>query len=448
MHGWSAEPLIWAVRGSRRIGTSCAGVGSENGSVGLLPPDRLYDYLDAVAASGRRRLWLDVRTPELLRTTNNRTQAKRQAGYLKAAQAQIQTQMRQQRRRAFRGDVSVELDIYAMGLPNPPTAAKSIKRYLDAMSKLVYRDDEQVAQLAVHRLADDHPRWRNHPAKRNADLRAASNRLPSALITVLPLRLYVADYDRAFRLHDAIARDCDYDYRDEGQELWSNDWNYGDDHRLDELRENRRDAELRRGAYAIMDDELAVRLSHHRERQIAEIETKLILHRRPEAEDRPGTQREWELDPAICEHLDMHFAAPVWMERYDMPGEFWLPLPPEVRGGVAWRDTVRQEMVKHRERWRMLPSAFDGELALDIAVLGGGGNARDVDNLAHDVLSAFEELYCLGHRGTVTGYRVYRCPAETSGVRVRAMAGNRIRQLADALAAAREYVTSVGPRDR
>jgi hypothetical protein len=34
-------------------------------------------------------------------------------------------------------------------------------------------------------------------------------------------------------------------------------------------------------------------------------------------------------------------------------------------------------------------------------------NARDIDNLTHEVLRAFEELYCLGRRGTVIAYRAY-----------------------------------------
>jgi hypothetical protein len=136
------------------------------------------------------------------------------------------------------------------------------------------------------------------------------------------------------------------------------------------------------------------------------------------------------------------------MERYDMPGEFWLPLPPEARGDAVWRETVQTEMRKHRERWQLLPPAFDAGLSLDIAILGAGTNARDVDNLAHDVLGAFEEVYCRGWRGTVIGYRAYRCPAEVPGVRVRAMVGERMRQLADALDAARLYVIARGPRER
>ncbi len=131
-----------------------------------------------------------------------------------------------------------------------------------------------------------------------------------------------------------------------------------------------------------------------------------------------------------------------------MPGEFWLPLPPEVAGDVAWTESLRTEMSKHRARWPLLPDAFNTDLSLDIAILGAGANARDIDNLAHDVLRAFEELYCRGHRGTVTGYRAYRSPSETPGVRVKVMTGARIQQLANALDASRAYIISKGPEAR
>lgn len=196
-----------------------------------MSPDPLYDYLDAIAASFRRRLLVFIDTPEMLRTTKNRTQARRQREHLDVARGQIREQMRKQRRRAFRGDVSVELSISALGISAPPAAPKSVKRYLDAMSGLVYRDDRQVAHLSVQRLAEDDPRWRESS-------RESRERSPSVMISVVPLRLYVADYDRAFRLHDEIEFDYDYDDRREGQELWANGWTMVDDAHLDRLREN------------------------------------------------------------------------------------------------------------------------------------------------------------------------------------------------------------------
>ena len=402
--------------------------------------DPLYDYLDAVAASFKRLLWLHIETPELLRTTRNRAQARRQERYLELARAQIREQMEKQRRRAFRGDVSVEIDISALGVAMPPSAPRSVKRYLDAMSGLVYADDRQAAHLAVQRLAKDDPRCRD------SDAVAQNDGEPRVGITVLPVRLYVADYDRAFRLHDSIERDYDYDDHDEGHELWAQDWRVDDDMRLDELREEQRDLEAKVGGYGLLDGDLAARLAGHTEREISQLQAKLMLHRRPQAEDRPGTREEWDWSAEVLRHISTTLEPPAWMPRYDMPGEFWISLPPEMRGGAAWRRTIRAEMEKHRARWRVLPAAFDSDLSLDIAILGAGTNARDIDNAAHDVLTAVEDLYCRGRRGTVTGYRVYRCPSETPGVRVRMMMGERIPQLARALETARRYVISRGPR--
>lgn len=217
------------------------------------------------------------------------------------------------------------------------------------MSGLVYRDDRQVAHLSVQRLAEDDPRWRESS-------RESRERSPSVMISVVPLRLYVADYDRAFRLHDEIGFDYDYDDRREGQELWADGWTMVDDAHLDRLREN--EAATRDGAHAFMDPELAAAFPRDLEHERSELHSKLILHHRPRPADRPGTRDEWEWGPEILEYVGPSFDPPVWMERHDMPGEFWLPLPPEVAGDVAWTESLRTEMSKHRARW---PLSAPGE---------------------------------------------------------------------------------------
>ena len=100
------------------------------------------------------------------------------------------------------------------------------------------------------------------------------------MISVVPLRLYVADYDRAFRLHDEI--EFDYDDRREGQELWADGWTMVDDAHLDRLREDEREAATRDGAYAFMDPELAAAFSRDLEHERSELYSKLILHVCPE----------------------------------------------------------------------------------------------------------------------------------------------------------------------
>ena len=106
---------------------------------------------------------------------------------------------------------------------------------------------------------------------------------------------------------------------------------------------------------------------------------------------------------------------------------------------------MRPCLEAHRARWPVLPAAFDEPLALDIAAFGVAGQHRDVDNIAHPILVAFEELFCADRRGTVTGYRTYRMTGDRSGVRVQLMPGGRLNELQAAIAGARAYVLSRGP---
>lgn len=127
----------------------------------------LADYLDAIAAWSRG-LRVRVMTAELLRQGGSRQGRARQQQMLREARQQLADQMRAQRRRRFRGDVSVELDIFASDEPEPPSAPKSVKRYLDALSGIVYADDRQVAHLSVIRFTGDHPILRRPHARRSS----------------------------------------------------------------------------------------------------------------------------------------------------------------------------------------------------------------------------------------------------------------------------------------
>ena len=76
----------------------------------------LADYLDAIAV-WNRGLRVRIKTAELLRQGGSRTGRARQREMLREARQQLANQMRVQRRRRFRGDVSVELDIFASDEP-------------------------------------------------------------------------------------------------------------------------------------------------------------------------------------------------------------------------------------------------------------------------------------------------------------------------------------------
>jgi Holliday junction resolvase RusA-like endonuclease len=398
------------------------------------------DYLDAIAV-WNRGLRMRIKTAELLRQGGSRQGRARQQEMLREARQQLTDQMRAQRRRRFRGDVSVELDIFASDEPEPPSAPKSVKRYLDALSGIVYADDRQVSHLSVIRFTGDHPIMRRRRARGSSRRASGGVRVH---LTVLPVRLYVADYQRFFRLgDDMVHRASSWDLDSDATAFFEDRWNATDDLRLDDLRDERREEEAGAGVSAWIDRELADRLREFRDREIAELEGRLLLDQRPKREDRPGTPKA-EMDDEMLARLGL--PKPHDLGPYELPAHFWLPLPPEASGGPAWEQTVRDEMAMHRSRWRLLPTAFDQPLALDISIQGAGANSRDIDNTAHAVLAAFEEVYCEERRGTVVRYRVYRRAGENPGVRVQVMTDERLRQLDAGVEAARAVVIRLGPR--
>jgi Holliday junction resolvase RusA-like endonuclease len=392
---------------------------------------QLADYLTA-NETWRRTLRLAVRTDVLLRQGGGRQLTRKQARYLEQARAQIAEQMRGQKRCAFRGEVSVELTIFASGVSSPPSAPKSVKRYLDALKGLAYRDDRQVAHLEVHRFANDGPVQRRHRELQRdrsvGDDTSETVETPWVAIDITPSRIYTADFDRAFRLRS----DCEDDH-----EYWNLDHDPLSEDHLRDLLDEREDDRRRRGIYALYDQEQLETARRVREMLIDRALSDEILHRRPTAWDRPGPAPFADLGD-IAPHPQ---GLDAW--RRNLPGEFWISGPEE----LDWAKRVHDQMTAHREQWPMLPSAFDQPLALDIAAHGDAGTHRDVDNLAHPILAAFESLYCAGCRGTVTAYRAYRLSTETSGIRVQVMPRDRLRQLRDAIDGAREHVLSRGPTE-
>lgn len=93
-------------------------------------PRRLY--LDAIDAE-RRSLELYLESDELLRQARNRTQKARMDAIRADLKTQVRTQMQQLRRRAFRGPVSVELDLHAVAIEKPSSSPPAVKAYLDLL---------------------------------------------------------------------------------------------------------------------------------------------------------------------------------------------------------------------------------------------------------------------------------------------------------------------------
>jgi Holliday junction resolvase RusA-like endonuclease len=403
----------------------------------------LNDYLDA-NATWRRTLRLQVETPELLRIGANRGQRQRQEKLLDEARGQLRAAMQKRRRRAFRGEVSVEMHIDVPGDGEAPSAPKSVKRYLDALTGIAYADDRQVGHLLVRRSAHDHAY-----ARRSADNQTHAthkpDRSPSVRMVITPLRLYVADYDRVFAGRGDLTRDRDVDH--EALAFFEDDdpHHFGHDE-LDDLRKERRDDARNEGLYSLYDPELATSMRRHRERRIGELESNLILRARPDRYDRPGPDLAAR-DNELFEVVGMPALDP-WT-RYELPGTMWLPpllLHSRQLGELRWSELARVQLEAHRARWQILPDAFDQPLALDIAIHGAQTTTHDIDNVAHTVLQAFEELYCADRRGTVVAYRVYRQVSNEVGVRVHLMTDRRLGQLDAAIDEARHAVLRDGPR--
>lgn len=375
--------------------------------------DGARDYLDAIA-SWRRRVLLQIETVELLRKPKGRSQARRQEHLLEDARSQLRTAMRASRRRAFRGEVSVELTIVAPDDVVAPSAPKSVKRYLDALNGIAYADDRQISHLLVRRFADDHPyRRRSSSASRSTSFARAR---PSVRVSVMPLRLYVADYDRAFTGCALTARRHDDELDDERA--------YEDGRELSRLYEEREQDAEGEGIYGFGNSQLVDRLRGLREAQIRQLEVNRLLRQQPDRYDRP--------DPAPDRHLGLRGPendVAMLLRRDGIPGTIWLPPLLTARReseGEPWARLARSQLTAHREEWGpILPDFFDQPIALDIAIFGADINTHDIDNVAHAVLQNFEKLYCQDRRGTVITYRVYRRNGEQSGIRVQLMTAER-----------------------
>lgn len=431
----------------------------------LLARQPRRDYLDAID-SKRRALTLLLDSDRLLRVADNNRQARTMDQIRGKLREQIRAQMIG--RRAFRGPVSVEVDLHATGAVQPPASPPSVKAYLDLLGKrgekgLVYPDDELVCHLRVRRHALDHPISRAHPE----DWRhMGAPRFPwgpptgvRVRIVVRPLRVYIADYDRLFRRRDQVFGDHEgqldwYEDEPEGGRFWARDWDdFRDSDRLDELRMEDFDDANDQGLYTpggLFDhspemSDVRAEDRRRRHREIKALRDRLLLDQSPGDLDRPGPVAEvdrfsWASIPELMAMKRHH---PV------MAGVFYLPLPPEIKGGPDWSQTVRDEMGNHRAK--VLARPLDTPLSLDISVRGAGPGRKDYDNLAHDLLPPFEEIFCAGRRGTVVSYRVYESEGNEPGVRVMVMTDQRLHDMEDAIAASRDWVLRHGPsllRDR
>lgn len=250
----------------------------------------LQDYFDALAY-WKRLLLLRIETDELLRRGTKRSHRNRQERLLEDARQQIRAEMRAHKRRRFRAAVAVDIALHALGHGRTPSSQHSVKRYLDAMSGLVYADDRQVAHLVVHRFADDWP-GRAHAIEtigRNP-LRPPSDKSARVDVFVSPARVFARDWERPFRLGAAFddtyahpASDFEKDWHRMTRERWTSE----DEDRLDELIEQARADDEGRDDLHHLPTYIADSIRQWHRKELSELLQRRMLDQLPDAQDHP-----------------------------------------------------------------------------------------------------------------------------------------------------------------
>jgi hypothetical protein len=304
----------------------------------------------------------------------------------------------------YEGDVSVELVVMAGDDQQPPQARDVVKAYLDLLGGLAYRDDRQIAHLSVHRSALDHPAMLAG-IKRYGLLSWPDRalRAPQVLIRVEPVALYTHAFDRA-RQRAGRAHGLD-DEEAQTPSPWETHWQEQDYIEMEETEDELRALGSRANGFG-------AQVADFYRGKLAELRTRFLLDAYLSPADRPGplaadTAESLELVPATATHL-FHLQWP--------GGVFHLPLP-EGESRKAWRRTLRAAVEADAQHWRGF-APTQTRLALDIAIRDSGETTGDIDNIAHDVLVAFEEVYCEGRRGSVVAYRAYRAEGPERDLRV------------------------------
>lgn len=407
------------------------------------------DHEDAdrlrILAAQRREMPVELRTPVPLLTGPRRGGPADEIARMKDdVRQQLSALMKQPGYHAFSEPVALAIELQTPASPNPPGLRRVLKSYIDALAELILNDDRDIHHLIVRRV----------PCSGDAQVTA----------TVLPLDLFEADYDRAFRLlgHDgALATvlpgfDLTTATMRDGAPIPSTElppWGLlpftSYDREL--MRHHRKTlavlVDLDDSATAQLDEDstgtgyLDVPSSYpefadpdirERTRKFLEDEVAHALGRQLtdqgfDARDRTGAVT-WlrELDPDVD----------VLQLDDDGAGSFVVE-PPTDSSPAAYRPwakavkTVAEKAVK-TGAWR--EAEFGGNIVLDIAV-PTDLKAADLDNVAGYIFSGIHEA--LGSRAEhLVGYRAYR--QERGGsVRVRLLPEVRLTALQNAMKVAR-----------
>ncbi len=362
------------------------------------------DRLDVLAAD-RRQLEFVLTSSRPLRKGSNPSARRR----LEAVRSEIGAQLREhldaQSRRRFRDRIAVQMELSIPPGRNAARLGPVVKDYLDLLSGRVVGDDEAIDHLLVVR-------------------QDASDDLTRVRVRCVPLRLFNADYDRAFRLmsgwsaevaSDSAVSDGRSKMRDAAAVAPTLPWGLlpFDEHARESLAFDEEVLDVIEDIDAQEEEQLAedpdafpildvpstyaefadegVRASTR-----AQLEESTALARGDwladqgfDVRDRPGPPRPWLREAVAHSEVDVVSLPDAG------PGCVVLPAPrqrPTALSEDQWRDVVRAELARACRTGRWRRARFRGPIGLDIALRGRSGGWGDVENVARTVTVAFETL--------------------------------------------------------
>lgn len=404
----------------------------------------LRDGLNVLAA-GRRELILAIKTPRPLRKPRSHAQVKEQRELRADAQRQVMEQLDAAARSRFRGRIAVELRLALQSGRHAAGLGPVVKAYLDVLKGPVVFDDATVDHLLV---------LREPPVESGSVV----------MVRCLPLGLFAAEYDRAFRVlpeYEEISgappagpsasgfapsriwgrshfseHDIDMLRVNESQLRYIQDLDLQEADQLEEDPDACIELDLPPSDWELADSDVRSWLADHLERVIALGRGDWMTDQGLDARDRPGPAPVW-LDEVRT--LD---AADVVELSDDGPGCVMLPAPRETQtpaGEAGWPRLAERRFVALRSSVEWRETRFRGPVGLDIALRGGAGRRSDVDNVARYILRGFEKAFS-DARPDVAAFRVYRQTCAVSDVRVRVLPAPRLSALADAMDRARDVL--------
>ena len=343
-------------------------------------------------------------------------------------------------RLAFRGRVAVRLDVALAPADAGLGLRRVAKEYIDLMRGLVYSDDAAIDHVEVHRRRTGRDRT-------------------LAVIRCFPLAVFIADFDRAFRVWDELGfrppdrgwgRHFDETYRellthDESVLRTVLDIDAQEEEQLAEDPDASVDLDIPAAMIELEDWAVRESARQHLIGSIARYRGAWLSDQGLDHRDRPGPPPGWL---AEAQALDTHDVVGL---RDTGSGCFVLPAPPRrsrKHGEPRWDELLENVITRQLQRDRMSNVRFEGTVALDIGFRAGSGDHADLDNLAHRVIRAMQKALP-PDTAKIAGYRAYRRAGDTPDVRVRLLPQRRLLALGRAMNRARGVVrTERGPRAR